>query len=450
MADRRTYFFNGLEGASGEYCLKPRDSEGMIRLLEKRFRSPRILKAGLRVGEVSEAGWGVVWADDASTEVRAALQPLLRLRQHQADSLYRELRYFEGESVFDFLERYGVGPDTVDPARVPYYLLLVGSPENLPFRIEVELAVSRAVGRITFESPDGYAEYAERCAAFEGRPSPRGHRRLSFFGVENRDDDLTGMAAKEFVAPLAEKVRERNSELRIETFLGANATKDRLRNLLERPPSVLLTAGHAVRFRSGSPRQKTHQGALVCADWPGPIEWKGRGAMPDEHLFAGVDVPAGARLEGLVAFLFACYSAGTPRFDSYEDRSEPLAPAPFVSPLPRTLLRRGALAVVGHVDLVLEHSFFWYRTGSQLEVFDSFLHEVVMGRPVGLAMQHLSARHAQLAVHVAGAVERAIGQPAMASPRDLYLWAAFVDARHYVLLGDPAARLAPIATGSER
>ncbi len=418
----------------------------MLRLLRS-FRPrgiPRILKAGLDPLALDQAGWCVVWPEDVPDTVREALAPLIARRRRQAGTLFRQLEYYRGESLFEFLERYDAGPDSVDPRKVPYYVLIVGSPDGLPFDLEVELAVPRAVGRIAFESAEGYADYAERLVSFERRrrfPSSPG---LTLFGVENRDDRLTRMAVEKFIMPLERMVAKRRRHWRLESLLREEASKERLAELLgrDRPPAVMLTASHAVRFRPDSQRQATHQGALVCADWPGPEQWKGQGAMIDDHLFTAGDLPAGADLSGLVALLFACYSAGTPRLDAYADTEpRPLADAPFVSPLPRALLRSGALAVIGHVDLAFEHSFLWYRAGPQLEVFDSILYEVREGAPVGFAMRHLSQRHAQLAVHVAGAVRRASQQGGADTIRDLHLWTAYVDARNYVLLGDPAARL---------
>lgn len=445
--------FGGLEGASGDYCLPPCHPRAMRKLLRNvRPRGiPRILKAGLDPMALSEAGWCVVWPEDVPDAVREAIAPLIERRRCQAGALFKEFHYYRGESVFDLLERYGTGPDSVAPDRVPFYVLLVGTPDSLPFDLQVELAFSRAVGRLAFESAAGYAAYVEHLLDFE-QPEPiPSSPSLTFFGVENPDDRLTRMAVERFITPLGEMVEQRRRDWNLQSLQRAEATKARLGELLagDRTPSVLLTASHAVRFRLDSPRQPTHQGALVCADWPGPEQWKGQGAMIDRHLFSASDVPTDADLSGLIALLFACYSAGTPRFDAYAG-TEPrtLADVPFVSPLPCALLRRGALAVIGHVDLAFEHSFLWYRAGPQLEVFDSFLYEVTAGAPVGYAMRHFSHRHAELAVHVAGEVRKAWQYGEADWVRNFYLWTAFVDSRNYVLLGDPAAHL-NIAPGEQ-
>jgi hypothetical protein len=269
----------------------------------------------------------------------------------------------------------------------------------------------------------------------------------AFFGVENRDDLLTSSSVENFIKPLEQMVAEQRRSWGLETYLRHAATKDRLQNLLcgNQKYSILFTASHAVRYRLDSPRQATHQGALICADWPGPASWQG--SMLDEHMLAAPGIPPEADLTGLIAFLFGCYSAGTPRFDSYGfERGKALAEAPFISPLPRTLLRRGALAIIGHVDLVLEKSFLWLDAGPQLQTYFSVLHEITAGVPVGHAFRHLSQRYAQLAVHAASAARRicrtSARQDVEARPLNLHdfkLWAAYEDARGYILVGDPAA-----------
>ena len=71
----------------------------------------------------------------------------------------------------------------------------------------------------------------------------------------------------------------------------------------------MLTATHGIGFPADDPRQRAHQGALICQEWPGP---QATGPVPESQYFSADDVPAGADLTGLVAFHFACFGAGTP------------------------------------------------------------------------------------------------------------------------------------------
>jgi hypothetical protein len=77
------------------------------------------------------------------------------------------------------------------------------------------------------------------------------------------------------------------------------------------------------------------------------------GELSRGMLFGADDIDA-TRLDGLIAFLFACYGAGTPETDHFLPEAvtgvSRIAPAPFTARLAQRLLARGAAAVVGHAQ----------------------------------------------------------------------------------------------------
>jgi hypothetical protein len=480
------FVFNGLDGSTGEYLLPPLPPEEVARLaqggaidpdhlaeLRARYRrdtEPTFVPLeGIDPTDLSQAGWGVILADDAGPGLCDALKELLDHRKGQAakahEHYYKEYAGGKGyrasdprESKRSFLARGGAAPGMpADPEKVPYYLLIVGSPASIPYRFQYQIDVEYAVGRLWFEKDgkpdlDAFAAYAHGVVAAETGQLTL-PRRAAFVGVQNPDDRATRLSATELVAPLAEKLAAGRDDWAFETRLGEEARRaDFARLLGEEAPALLFTASHGMGFPEGDRRQVPHQGALLCQDWPGPLEW--RKAIPEDFYFAASHVPDAARLLGLLAFHFACYGAGTPALDDFPHgrllKVRPaIAPRPFVAGLPQRLLghpRGGALAVVGHVERAWSCSFHGGPAlGRQLQAFESVFKRLLAGHPVGSALEYFNQLYAALSSDLSEELENVkYGKV----PDDLALasmWTANNDARNYVVLGDPAVRLAASA-----
>lgn len=468
-----TLAINGVNGATGGYLLpemslaeisKIAQGETLDRAhlgeLKHRHGAASVAHLGVKEGvdpkDLAQAGWGVVFAHADGDEVekrKTALKPLLELRKEQAGDLYKEFvgvdAYRPGESKSRFLVRHGVGPGPAVPDKVPYYLLIVAGPESVPYRFQYQLDVQYAVGRIHFDTLEEYARYGESVVAAEKGQAARS-KTATFFGVRNPADQATKLSARELVAPLADLMAQDQPGWTIETRLEDQATKAELAAVLadDRKPALLFTASHGMGFPKDDPRQIPHQGALLCQDWPGPLRWMGK-RIPEDHYFSGDDLSADARVAGLVAFHFACYGAGTPLMDDFAHQAfaerVDIAPRPFVARLPQRLLTHpqgGALAAVGHVERAWGYSFMWQQAGAQLEVFRSTLKRLMEGHPVGSAVEWFNERYAELSVMLSDALED-IKFGGQADDLELAgMWTANNDARSYVIVGDPAVRLA--------
>ena len=203
--------FNGINGATGDYDLPPMTGEELASVIQhlgasenaKELRFHHLtateqthgLKEGLDPKKLDEAGWGIVFAHDADPAIEEALADLLALRRTQAGSRFRLFKGAEGyrrglDTKSKFLGRFRASPGPVDPDRVPYYLLIVGHPEEIPYRFQYELDVQYAVGRLDFDTVQDYANYAASVVAAEKRDIVL-PRAATFFGVANPGDRAT-------------------------------------------------------------------------------------------------------------------------------------------------------------------------------------------------------------------------------------------------------------------
>ncbi len=113
--------------------------------------------------DFSQAGWGAIFPWDKDYSAKYRLQRLLDYRRQQAGKLYKEFAYKEGESPRAFLwYRHGVAPGVIDPAIMPYHLLIVGNPKEVPDSLEHELRINRMVERVYFDNAAHYEDYAQR------------------------------------------------------------------------------------------------------------------------------------------------------------------------------------------------------------------------------------------------------------------------------------------------
>ncbi|CCQ67547.1 hypothetical protein CWATWH0402_765 [Crocosphaera watsonii WH 0402] len=302
-------FFNGINGATGEFLLPPLTPEQVSKIaqgeefdpahlseLQNKDRQVQGLDAnfapmeGIDPKNLAETGWGVIFPHDIDPAILEALKELLEHRQQQAtqnhEHYYQEYRgvkgYRPGETKSKFLARHGVGPGPADPDKMPYYLLIVGDPETIPYSFQYQLDVQYAVGRIHFETPQEYAQYARSVVEAEtGKLSLS--RQACFFGVRNNADKATQLSAEQLIKPLGEWMVKDQPQWAVETILEDEATKARLGELLggKKPQGCFLPLVMEWHFLMG-----THASYLTkghCYVKIGPA--RGTGEKPFPKIF---------------------------------------------------------------------------------------------------------------------------------------------------------------------
>jgi hypothetical protein len=391
-------------------------------------------------GSISTMGWGVIFTSRSDPSIKQALGELLALRNLQAGDLYREFEgpagYRLGESTATFLARNEIGFGAVDPQRMPYFLLLIGDPQSIPYSFQQDLSMRYAVGRIWFDSLEEYALYALSVVASEQGGAVRPYRVASFVPM-HPDDTVSNQIAELFqwsrsVVP---------DDLERYSFAMPEPTKSQLVSLLgEHPPALLAMAGHSVFFARDSDHQPTGQGGLLCQNWPGSTS----GPVPAEFVFAADDVSPNIRPLGMVIVDLSSYSAGAGgllsgwRLDDSQHLGLQAQPS-----LPQRLLghpRGGALAFVGYAGPVAVGDFYSQHGTMYMfkEALQIVLRRIVEGWPFGDALGVFRNRYSDW-VRLLSATEITSEQADLAATGEYFLGCLL--AGGITLLGDPAARL---------
>jgi|ERR1044072_2860336 hypothetical protein len=399
--------------------------------------------------QIRTGGWGVILGADTSPQVRQALQPLLEHRQAEAGDRYGEFYLnTSSETASEFLLRHGVGPGPANPRRVPYYILLVGSPEEITFPFQYQLGVQHGVGRVFFKSPDGYYNYATNVVAAE-KSDKLTRKRFAFFVPAHIRDPITqDMFA--LALRLENFLSSRFSAWEICRFDHSRATKTTLAEILasrERMP-LLLTLSHGARFDSGHPLQASNEGGILCAEF---YEKNASGIasnMTNEVMFCKDDIPnmSGANVDILI--LDACRSAGTAEFDDLPstaptDNRRRLAPSDRLAPLPLGLLSSfadGPLAVIGHVNDPSNLSFKWRGVWTESQTYEITLSRLLEGYPVGFAVKPYVQKFVDILAMIHPFNTNLSGHGIDDDTQE-ELYRMAIGERNLIILGDPAVRI---------
>lgn len=415
----------------------------------------RDLPPNLDAHDLEQTGWGVIFGPEVETDARIYLGELLDLRQEQAGDLFKKIVLDASTGVEargrDFLWQLARdSPGVIDLEALPYYVLLVGSPEEIPFHFQADLAVNRAVGRLDFRAGEELKLYAGSVRDAEEGIGAAGQH-ASFLPSET--DETTREVAKAFRSGVFEPLSRSTDWLWREIGVVGTSKGDLLSSIGADPPGLLAVTGHGRSCRFGDPLQPDRQGALQL-----PLGVDSGGDDRFDYLQAA-DVesrwPLGEQpFLGMIAALFCCHSLGVPQLDEYPFRDEKrsqntwieaqpdvVALESFVARLPQVLLTRGALAVLGHVERGFTSSFLWrygpYENPATRSL-QAALQNLCTGHRVGHALRPLFRRASYIASHLLPMVEAVRNGWFVDQAILREQWVAYVDARNYMLLGDPA------------
>jgi len=415
--------------------------------------------------DLREAGWAIVFHGEEDPAVVAAFQPLIEHRGSRIGNpeLVKVFDYRDGESVQHWLARHKVSLGNVRPDRVPYYVLIVGSPERISFDFGLQLGLFYGVGRLHFDNPGGYRKYVESIIRYETSTTVLAGKEVLFFGTRHANDPATKYSSEFLLKPLADETGERNLFARVakvarveyksKLISPPEATKSCLQSIFAPPPDrpsppLLFVATHGVAWKKEDPRQRAEQGALVCQNYPGV----GAGPLVPDHYFAASDLGPEAHVFGMVCFLFASYSLGTPAQEILpRGEKDQVADQPFVTALPQALLSHpngGVLGVIGQTTRG------WLSPQQQstggggaedkwthLQPYENAITNILRGWPLGHALREFSSRYAALSAQLANLQEENLFGGTVSERELSKLVVERASMGGFALLGDPAAQL---------
>lgn len=418
--------------------------------------------------DLAEQGWGIIAPKGPDGDRLLDLAaPLIARRQRQLGD--REVSVFRVSSAAMTMaeaarwkkHRFRKSLELDD--HLPRYQLILGDLDQVPLAVQQAQATDGFVGRLAFDRDDDYRSYINKLLTWERQPHPAecGHALLHSVIDGTR---ATAQGHRALMVPCRdwlERRRQLDDRLKIADIRARDDKRPSPEQLLALAdcdrPSVLMSLSHGL----GSPptgwspeRQRREQGALSFGS---------AGAL------TGADIGERSFLSGGVWFLFACYGAGTPSHSAYHHWLDTLRrlghvardighvldtlarDRPFVAAVPKAALAnpRGPLAVLGHIDLAWSYSFQDLDDGVRRRPgrFLGVLRSLLRRDRAGLALRELTRSFEQVNTELTALYDaHASADRARLDDREYtrraHLWMLRQDLAGYVLLGDPAARLA--------
>lgn len=284
--------------------------------------------------EPSRCGWEVIvhpqdW-EWMRTELGEDLRALAAMRTGRGAflPLLFDCRGCDPDDWWAWIHRWLGG--SAGPGREPpFYILILGSPQRIPFGFQMALHAAAAVGRVHYDTPEEYRCYFRKLL---GRKS--GIRGLDIFAPCH--DEATEIAAARFALPLADWAGRKGLACRtIIDTRGARkrATRASFEALGQTAERFLFATGHGLY----EPRRGRAElnGALCCPREDDAIMDPARDLISTDLIGSAPCFP------GSIIVMQSCYG-----FGMREDR---------ISALPRKWLAnpRGPIAFIGHLDMAM-------------------------------------------------------------------------------------------------
>jgi hypothetical protein len=466
--DHRPALEEGLARKSTEEAPRPRSLPGRVEVLM--LDSPDAAP-----NDLAAQRWGVVAPEgSAGDAMLEAIQPLLELRKREQDDapviIYRAPQDRSAEGAVKWRGDTHQATAVSEEER-PKYLLLLGGLEDISLEFQQVMAHTTYVGRLHVSQPDGkpdlagYAAYARKVLAHEQRDARDAAADMLLYTAHDQTN-ATKLGHVLLMTPCLKDIEAQWKKKRPLLTVGEVPFDG------GNPAALLQRAGAA---RSGVLLSMAHGLGRPDGDWSSREEQRamqGALSLGEGKALTAQDLRNTPFLPGGMWFNVSCFGAATPSESAFHEwlsmlekqnayqkpASEVLhhlprqGESPFLAALPQTLLAnpRGPLAVIGHSDLSWTLGFTDVDDPgrSRHERILSALRVLANGSRAGVALDTLMRAYREVNDRVLKqyeAREKASLRNA-ADPTDPVrlglLWMLRNELRGYLLLGDPAARLA--------
>jgi hypothetical protein len=406
-----------------------------------------------------EVGWGVVLAEPEGLtpqQLATADDAPEPVRQLVADRHGKVLRYRAGSTYADWtLRDYAGGGDLLTagspmgsgPLQLPKYLLIYGSPTEVPWRVQYTLNPVRCVGRLDLDG-QGLENYV--AALRDGwSTATTSYRSPVVWAVDHGGGDITTLMRDTVAGPVFDALRK-DKEITAPVFLDGTASPATATALVEAlaasRPSLVVTSSHGMTG-------PLHDIDAMRATLGMPVDQLRTMVSPDSLLAAW-------QPDGAVWFAQACCSAGAESPTAYQGLFEAgstldqtlagvAAVGAVTAPLARALLgaARPLRAFVGHVEPTFDWTLAFppNRQALTSDLVTALYTRLCLGDPVGLALSgYFPAIGSLLQGYVAArtAYNNQVG-PAAKPSLDMLVYSRVSahDRASTVILGDPTVAI---------
>jgi hypothetical protein len=408
-----------------------------------------------------DVGWGLVLPDNDALSItdRAnaadALPSIKKLLAARAGSpVFR----YRADVPSGFLRRYYADGRQADIAlsgsergigdsKLPMYMLIVGTPAEIPWHCQYLMNVTCFTGRLDLEE-EPRARYVDALID-EWKDSAAASNRPVVWAVDHGHPDITWLMRGTIADPVAARMRE-DTDIgnALMHLAGPAATSARLIDALATArPSLVVTTSHGLTAPLDDPATMRKQLGLLVDDSGSSVtpaalldNWQPDGAVWYAHACCSAGSDATTSYKGLV-------TAGS----SIEQTLESIAAiGAAVAPLPTSLLgaAKPARAFIGHVEPTFN---FTLRSPENRQVLTASIQKALYSRmfrkqpePVGMALEgcyrhvgELFAQWQQLVKDVAKAVPNA-------REAAMHTQLMAIDRQSMVILGDPTVAIPPL------